>query len=78
MKVVVTKANKAWWYKIRVFNTIEDIQKFISECRCEVIIEKNRYTNDNIFEFWKGMKAEDIPTIKECPLHLTIYNDYIE
>ena len=78
MTVLVTKANSDYWYKIRVFNTIEDIQRFIKECKHAIIIEKNSYTNDEIFDFWDGMKKEDIPVIKECPLHITIYNDYVE
>ena len=78
MKVLVTKANSDYWYKIREFNTIEDIQDFIEKCHHGIIIEKNSYTCDSIFDFWDGMKAEDIPVIKECPLHLTIYNDYVE
>ena len=78
MTVLVTKANSDYWYKIRVFNTMEDIQRFIEKCHCGIIIEKNSYTNDRIFEFWDGMKAEDIPTIKQCPLHIIIYNDYVE
>ena len=78
MTVLVTKANSDYWYKVRVFNMMEDIQRFIKECRCGIIIERNTYTDDEDFEFWDGMKAEDIPTIKQCPLHITIYNDYIE
>jgi len=78
MTVLVTKANSDYWYKIRVFTTMEDIQRFIKECRHSIIIEKNIFTDDEYFEFWEGMKAEDIPIIKECPLHITIYNDYIE
>ena len=78
MKVLVTKANSDYWYKIRVFNTMEDIQRFIKECRHKIIIRENGCTDDKIFEFWDGMKAEDIPIIKQCPLHITIYNDYIE
>lgn len=78
MTVVVTKANSDYWYRIRVLNTMEDVQRFIKECRHSVVIEKNHYTNDEIFKYWDGMKAEDIPIIKGCPLHITIYNDYIE
>lgn len=78
MTVLVTKANSDYWYKIRVFNTMEDIQRFIKECRHRIIIERNPYTDDEDFEFWDGMKAEDIPTIKQCPLHITIYNGYVE
>lgn len=78
MKVFVTKANSDYWYKIRTFNTIEDIQQFIKECRCGIIVEKNIYTNDEIFDFWDGMKTEDIPIIKKCPLHITIYNNWVE
>ena len=78
MTVLVTKANSDYWYKIREFNTIEDIQQFIKECRCKIVIGRNTYTDDRIFEFWDGMKTEDIPTIKQCPLHVMIYNSYIE
>lgn len=78
MTVLVTKANSDYWYKVRVFNTMEDIQRFIKECRHRIIIERNTYTDDEDFEFWDGMKAEDIPTIKQCPLHITIYNGYVE
>lgn len=78
MTVLVTKANSDYWYKIRVFNTIEDIQLFIKECHCGIIIEENSYIDDEIFEFWDGMKVKDIPIIKQCPLHITIYNDYVE
>ena len=78
MKVLVTKANSDYWYKIRVFNTMEDIQRFIKECRHKIIIRENGCTDDSDFEFWDGMKTEDIPIIKQCPLHITIYNDYIE
>lgn len=78
MNVLVTKANSDYWYKIKTFNTIEDIQRFIKECRCGIIVERNLYTNDDIFEFWDGMKAEDILIIKQCPLHITIYNSYVE
>jgi len=78
MTVLVTKANDDYWYEVRVFNTMEDIQRFIEECQYGIIIEENFYTNDEDFEFWYGMKAEDIPTIKQCPLHITIYNDYVE
>jgi hypothetical protein len=78
MTVLVTKANSDFWYKIKEFNTIEDIQHFIEKCRCGIIIEKNTYTDDEIFEFWDGMKAEDIPAIKCCSLHIIIYNSYVE
>ena len=57
---------------------MEDIQRFIKECKHAIIIEKNPYISDEDFEFWDGMKPDDIPIIKECPLHITIYNDYIE
>lgn len=78
MKVFVTKANSDYWYEIRVFNTMNDIQNFIEKCHCGVIIEKNEYVDDKIFNFWDGMNPMDIPTIKECSLHLTIYNDWVE
>ena len=55
MTVLVTKANSDYWYKIRVFNTIEDIQRFIEKCHCGIIIEKNSYTNDRIFKLLSGL-----------------------
>ena len=78
MKVLVTKANNDYWYKIKSFNTMKDIQRFIKECHCGIIIERNPYTDDDIFEFWDGMKTEDIPIIKQCSLHIIIYNSYVE
>jgi len=78
MKVLVTKANSDYWYKIKSFNTMEDIQQFIKECHCGIIIERNHYNDDDIFESWEGMKAEDIPIIQQCSLHITIYNSYVE
>lgn len=78
MKVLVTKANSDYWYKIRVINTMEDLERFIKECKHAVVIEKNFYTTDDILDNWEGMKTEDIPIIKECPLHLTIYNGWLE
>lgn len=78
MTTLVTKASKDYWYEIRNFDTMEDIQRFIKKCRSGIVITKNYYTNDSDFEFWDGMKAEDIPTIKQCPLQITIYNDYVE
>lgn len=78
MRVLVTKANSDYWYKIKSFNTMEDIQQFIKEHHCGIIIERNTYTDDEIFRFWDNMKTEDIPIIKRCPLHITIYNGYVE
>ena len=78
MTVLVTKANNDYWYKIKEFNTMEDIQSFIEKCRHPIIIKKNFYTHDSIFEFWDNMEAEDIPIIKRCTLHITIYNSYVE
>ena len=78
MKTIITKANHDYWYKIKAFNTMEDIQRFIKECKHEILIEKNPYTSNEDFRFWDGMKPDDIPTIKDCPLHITIYNGYIE
>lgn len=77
MKILVTKASSDYWYRIRVINTMEDLQRFIKECKYSVVIEENTYTDD-ILDYWEGMKAEDRPVVKECPLHLTIYNDYLE
>lgn len=78
MTVLVTKANSDYWYKIKAFNTMEDIQDFINRCKHSIIIKKNIFTKDRMFKYWDGMKKEDISTIKNCPLHIIIYNDYVE
>ena len=78
MKVLVTKANSDYWYEIKEFNTMEDIQQLIKDYKCGIIIEENDCTCDGIFEFWEDMKIEDIPIIKDCSFHITIYNDYVE
>lgn len=78
MTVLVTKASNDYWYEIRKFDTMEDIQRFIKKCGHGVIIEENDYTNEDLFKFWDGMKAEDIPTIMQCSLQITIYDDYVE
>ena len=78
MTVLVTKANSDYWYKIKAFNTMEDIQDFINNCKHEIIIKKNTFTKDSVFKYWDGMKKEDIPIIKNCSLHIIIYNSYVE
>lgn len=78
MKIIITKVSSDYWYEIRDFNTLKDIQKFIKEIDLAVIIEENYYTDDAIFKYWEGMKPEDIPVIKECSLQITIYDDYID
>ncbi len=78
MKVLITKANSDYWYKIGTFNTINDIQKFIKKCRHSIVIGINRFTDDELFDYWEDMNPVDIPIIKKCPLHITIYNDYME
>ena len=77
MKVIITKASSDYWYMIKVFNTMADIQQFIKK-RGTIIIEENDYTEDKMFEIWDSMKSKDIPIIKQCPLHITIYDDYVE
>lgn len=79
MMVFVTKASKLYWYEIRKFDTMEDIQQFIEECHNGIIIEKNDvYNDDGVLSLWDGMKAEDIPIIKQCSLRIMIYDDYVE
>lgn len=77
MKVFITKASEDYWYKIKEFNDIKDIQKFIEKYG-SIIIEKNDYTFDSLFEFWDGMKSKDIPIIKKCSFHIIIYDSYVE
>ena len=78
MTVIVTKANSDYWYRIRTFATMEDLQRFIEKCGYGIIVKKNPFTKDYIFEYWDNVKPEDIPIIKKCPLHIKIYNDYVE
>lgn len=78
MTVLVTKANSDYWYRIRVFSTMEDIQRFIKECKHPIIIERNSYTDDAIFDFWDGFKEEDIPLLEKAKLHITIYDSWVE
>ena len=78
MKVFVTKADSEFWYTIKTFNTMEDLQNFIKECGHRVVVGINFYDEVEVFEFWDGMKEKDIPIIIECPLHVTIYNDYMD
>lgn len=77
MMVLVTKVSSYDWYEIRTFNTMEDIQQFTKECHCGIIVEENDYIDDESFDSWDGMKAEDIPIIKMCSLHITIDDDYV-
>ena len=78
MTVLVTKASSDYWYQIRVMNTLEDVERFIKQCKYKIIVEINNYTSDDFFRYWEGVKKEDIPIIKNCSLHIIIYNDYIE
>jgi len=78
MKVFVTKADSDFWYDIKTFDTMEDLQKFIKKCHHSVVVGINRYTEIEDFKFWDGMKKKDMPIIIECPLHVTIYNDYMD
>lgn len=78
MTVLVTKASSDYWYQIRVMNTLEDMERFISQCKYNIIVKPNIYTFNDIFKYWEGMRKEDIPIIKNSPLHIEIYDDYIE
>jgi hypothetical protein len=77
MKVFVTKASDDYWYQIKVFDSLKDIQKFIKKWQHSIIIESNPYIDDDMFRFWDGMNEKDIPVIRDdCPLHIIIRDDY--
>lgn len=76
MKVFVTKASSDYWYQIKVFDTLKDIQKFIKKWDYSIVIETNPYIYEGMFNYWKGMNESDIPVIKDCPLHILIRDDY--
>ena len=79
MTVLVTKANSDYWYKIEEYNTIEELYEMILKRKHPVIIrEQKYYTEPEDFDFWEGMKKEDIPKIINTKLHIEIYNSYIE
>ena len=78
MKVLVTKANSEFWYKIEKYNNINELYKMITKRHHAIVIDKNEYTDIEDFDFWEGMKKEDIPIIMNIKLHIEIYNDYRE
>lgn len=81
MLVLVTKASDDEWYEILNFDTMEDVQRFVEKCRRAIVVKKNHYSlisDDDIVRFWNGLNVKDVPTIKQCPLHIMIYDDYIE
>ena len=78
MKVLVTKANSEFWYKIEKYNTLNELYKMITKRHHAIVIDKNEYTDIEDFDFWEGMKKEDIPIIMNIKLHIEIYNDYRE
>ena len=78
MTVLVTKASSDYWYEIRVMNTLEDVERFIRQCKYNIIVKTNHYTSNDIFKYWEGMKKEDISIIKNSSLHIIIYDAYIE
>lgn len=79
MLVLVTKANNDYWYKIEEYNTIEELYEMILKRKHSIIIrEQKYYTKLEDFDFWEGMKKEDIPKIINTKLHIEIYNSYVE
>ena len=79
MLVLVTKASDDYWYQIRTVETIDDLFKIDKDQ--DLILSYNHYkdwTDEELLEFWKGIKKEDIPLIKKIDYHINIYDDYIE
>jgi hypothetical protein len=74
MTLLVTKASDDYWYEIISCETITDLMEKYDK----VVIEKNTYTNKEDFDFWDGMKKEDIPIIMKCKYEVTIYDYWIE
>ena len=77
MKAFIMKADNDYWYEIKSFNSMKDVYNLMEEYDCGIIVEKNYLTSDDDFDFWEGMKAEDIPVIKACPLLITLCNHYV-
>lgn len=79
MTVLITKANSDYWYKVENYNTLEELYNMIIKRKCPIIIRRNVfYTEPKDFDFWEGMKEEDIPKICKAKLHIEIYNGYVE
>lgn len=79
MLVLVTKASDDYWYQIKTVETIDDLFKIDKDQ--DLILSYNHYknwTDEELLEFWKGIKKEDIPLIKKIDYHVNIYDDYIE
>lgn len=79
MKYLITKASSDYWYRIKEFNTLEDLMNFIhNECEDAVVIQKH-YLSKGCFEYWEGMKKEDEDVIlNNIKYQIVIYDDYIE
>ena len=74
----VTKASDDYWYKVVHLNSIESIFNLIKEYKEEILIEEDwSYKKKEDFDFWDGMKEEDIPKIIEAKYHITIHDDYL-
>ena len=73
MKILITKANSDYWYKIKEIKTLNDLFSIYPH----LVIEPNLYTKNDI-KYWDGFRKEDIPKLKEIKIHIIIYNDYIE
>lgn len=77
MLALITKANDDYWYELKEINTIKELFDIYHT----VIVEGNEYKNwknYEFFDFWDGIKKEDIPLIKKAECHITIYNGYVE
>ncbi len=77
MTVLVTKANSDYWYKIEEYSTIEELYEMMLKRKHSILLSENIYNRYDKFEFWDGMKEEDIYRIMNTKLHITIVNDYI-
>ena len=73
----MTKVSDDYWYKIVSINSIESIFRIIKEYG-EILIEENwNFTKEEDFDFWDGMRKEEIPKIIEAKYHILIHDDYM-
>lgn len=80
IKVVMTKASKDYWYRIKIIPNLESLLTIFKE-KGDLILQKNwNYKDDpkKIIQFWKGMTFEDAKEVSECEYELKIYDDCIE
>lgn len=81
MTILVKKANNDFWYKIKEFNTLEDLMHYKDYCRHDIILSKNFLYGksiEKIMLYNEKITLEDAKIISEIQYKICIYNSYIE